>query len=107
MFLSATVLTLQSNQSLVWKFRCPVTCFKVEEAGDVVRRKQSENNSHEEIVRRIASGDYSVAHHISKKALSVFISSTFTDTKAERNYLMRHVWPDITKVALQCGIEFR
>ena len=55
----------------------------------------------------ILQGDPEAAQNVGKKELRVFISSTFTDTKAERNHLMKHVWPDISNFCQQHGLEFR
>ena len=54
----------------------------------------------------VCQGTFSEALKLSKKALKVFISSTFTDTKAERNYLMREIYPRIRQFCDERGIDF-
>ena len=51
-------------------------------------------------------GDFNEALKLNKTALRVFISSTFTDTKAERNYLMREIYPRIREYCHSRGIDF-
>ena len=54
----------------------------------------------------IMEGEFSAALGLDKRSLKVFVSSTFSDTKAERNYLMREVYPRIRQFCSSIGIDF-
>ena len=54
----------------------------------------------------IWAGDLKEASRLGKKSLKVFISSTFTDSKTERNYLMREVYPRLRDFCNRQGIDF-
>ncbi len=59
-----------------------------------------------DVYSEILHGNLHIATNAVKKLLRVFISSTFTDTKAERNYLMREIYPRIRQFCLRRGLEF-
>ena len=54
----------------------------------------------------IWAGDLKEASRLGKKSLKVFVSSTFTDSKTERNYLMREVYPRLRDFCNRQGIDF-
>ena len=72
--------------------------WQEEETAEIITKK---------FVRNILEGDIQVCEKASKKALRVFVSSTFTDTKPERNYLMRETYPSIRAYCEQRGVRFR
>ena len=59
-----------------------------------------------EVKDAILNGDTELSMEIGKKVLRVFISSTFTDTQAERNYMMREIYPEIREFCQEHGIDF-
>ena len=61
----------------------------------------------ENYIRKILNGEIAACETAVKKALRLFVSSTFTDTKPERNYLMREIYPHIRAYCEQRGIRFR
>ena len=42
----------------------------------------------------------------SQTALRVFLSSTFQDLQAEREYLIKHVFPELRQLCRERGVEF-
>lgn len=56
--------------------------------------------------KALICGDLAVSRNVGKRALRLFISSTFTDTKAERNYFMAEAFPELYKYCENKGIEF-
>ena len=59
----------------------------------------------EEDARLLIEGDMDNA--TSARAVKIFLSSTFNDTQAERNYLMEYVWPEIREICRQKGLQLR
>lgn len=45
------------------------------------------------IVRNILSGKYNRVPDLRKKVIRIFLSSTFTDTNSERDYLIEKIYP--------------
>lgn len=42
---------------------------------------------------------------LGKRVLKIFISSTFQDMREERDYLMRHTFPELKRLAAQRGVD--
>ncbi len=40
-------------------------------------------------------------------AVRIFLSSTFSDTKAERNYLFEHIYPKLKEYCKNKGLDFQ
>ncbi|XP_064619858.1 NACHT and WD repeat domain-containing protein 2-like [Lineus longissimus] len=56
----------------------------------------------------ILSGKVGDLPQIPSKIVRIFISSTFSDTTEERNYLMEHVYPQLQKYCMaKYGLEFQ
>ncbi len=72
--------------------------------GKVLSKVESEQK--ETIRKEIFIGNLDVAGKIKPRNLRLFISSTFSDTKAERNYLMKHVWPKIASYCSENQVNF-
>ena len=58
------------------------------------------NASHASFVLRELSGD------VSQRCVRVFISSTFRDMMAEREHLMKQVFPELRKRCRERGVDF-
>ncbi|UKK54622.1 DUF4062 domain-containing protein [Prevotella sp. E2-28] len=48
---------------------------------------------------------YGVETSFEKRVLKIFISSTFQDMQEERDYLMRHTFPELQRLAAQRGVK--
>ena len=84
--------------------------YKSSMCSNSAQKKQQEERSVFDLniidEKKIALGDFNEAGKLGKRALRVFISSTFTDTKTERNYLMRVIYPRLRKYCDARGIDF-
>ena len=61
----------------------------------------------DDLTAGILRGEPEAAVKAERKAVRLFVSSTFTDAKRERNYLMREVYPGIRELCQKHGVEFR
>ena len=61
----------------------------------------------DELTAGILRGEPEEALKAEQKAVRLFLSSTFSDAKRERNYLMREVFPSIRELCQNHGVEFR
>ncbi len=71
------------------------------------QRSDACSASEERIARGVLEGDATACVGVGRRALRLFVSSTFTDTKAERNHLIRDVFPQVRRFCEQHGIHFR
>ncbi len=60
-----------------------------------------------ELEKEILWGEREALKQSKKRTVRVFISSTFTDTKTERNYLLREIFPQVRDYCQLRGVEFR
>ncbi|KAK3095848.1 hypothetical protein FSP39_019955 [Pinctada imbricata] len=58
-------------------------------------------------IKSIISGDLSMDYPSTTKVVRIFTSSTFTDTKYERNRLMEHAYPRMKEFCQMKGYEFQ
>ncbi len=70
---------------------------------DLINAPQTNSKLEEQIIW----GERECLKYSKKKVVRVFISSTFTDTRSERNYLMREVFPKVKQHCQLKGVEFR
>lgn len=61
------------------------------------------NKSDEIVLSRTLQ--YGVGTSLEKRVLKIFISSTFQDMQEERDYLMRHTFPELQRLAAQRGVK--
>ena len=61
----------------------------------------------DELTAGILRGEPEAALKAERKAVRLFIASTFTDAKKERNYITREVFPSIRQLCQNHGVEFR
>ena len=61
----------------------------------------------DELTAGILRGEAEAALKAERKAVRLFLASTFTDAKTERNYVMREVFPSIRQLCQNHGVEFR
>eukprot|EP00741_Cyanophora_paradoxa_P006783 tig00001041_g6560.t1 len=59
-----------------------------------------------ERVRAVLRGDFAAAKDEGHRRTALFLSSTFADTAAERNYLMEHVFPRLRRALRDLGLGF-
>ncbi len=59
------------------------------------------------VEKEILWGEKECLKYSKKRVVRVFISSTFTDTKTERNYLLKEVFPQVREYCQARGVEFR
>ncbi|RHY28673.1 hypothetical protein DYB32_005783 [Aphanomyces invadans] len=72
-----------------------------------VRPPQTSKDLDEALVGRVLQGKLVASDIVQKpKAISVFVSSTFTDTASERNLLIADVYPYLKRYAALLGLEF-
>ncbi len=61
----------------------------------------------EELVRTNRCSSKSILHEMNRKSVVLFLSSTFTDTTVERNYLMEKCFPRLRRKLQSRGIELQ
>jgi hypothetical protein len=59
-----------------------------------------------ELKQRVLGGDFTAESTDAMCIVRVFVSSTFTDTKCERDLFIEDVYPYIKEYARKCGVEF-
>ncbi|XP_052812431.1 NACHT domain- and WD repeat-containing protein 1-like [Mya arenaria] len=82
--------------------------YYLKQADDILAKPRS--SIPEDVVSAVLSGDLGTLDLSSipsaQPRVVVFVSSTFTDTKAERNQLMKDVYPFLRTLCRRLGVEF-
>eukprot|EP00163_Fabomonas_tropica_P031909 TRINITY_DN777_c0_g1_i1.p1 TRINITY_DN777_c0_g1~~TRINITY_DN777_c0_g1_i1.p1 ORF type:complete len:1003 (-),score=268.05 TRINITY_DN777_c0_g1_i1:92-3100(-) len=80
---------------------------KIFEDIDALLATNVDASSFAQLTARVLNGDIDHMVAPQKRVVRLFTSSTFTDTKFERDYLMNDVYPFINEVCRRLGFEFQ
>ena len=58
-------------------------------------------------LKELLKGDFEALDQEAGPNVKLFVSSTFTDTQAERNHLMQHVYPPLRTYCASLGLQLR